>query len=198
MRYKKIVSILLVTLFVFSFAGCSSKKKCAGCGKTEDEVELFYLDPEVYHGAKGDYYCSVCYRSAVTRIEIPEVNDAISEHLKPQTDDAELKEMVAKFFDAFGNSDYEKMKTYCSLNCVSNCFRNGGVFGMKQAEVKEYGPGEFYETNQGVQMYKIKVTVDMQPLENSSLAGQTNTSFYVLLLQDVGGKWTIHDLKTEA
>ncbi|MBR6959667.1 MAG: hypothetical protein IKH76_04215 [Clostridiales bacterium] len=199
MRSTKIVSILLAALFVFSFAGCSSKKKCASCGKTEDEVELFLLDPKVYPNSKdaGKYYCSVCYRIAVSRIEVPEIADAISDQEKSQSDEAALKEMVAKFFDAFDKGDYEQMKPDCSLNCISNCFRDGGVFGMKRAKVTEYGPGEFYETNQGVHMYKIKVTVDMEPLEGSSLAGQNSTSFYVVLLQNVGGKWTIHDLKTE-
>ena len=78
---KKAISLTLILMFVmvsaFALTGCG-KKKCAKCGKTEDEVELFLFDTSTHPGGDGKYYCSACYRQVYSETPVPGVADEIA------------------------------------------------------------------------------------------------------------------------
>ena len=191
MRTNKIVSIILIIGIVLSIASCSTKNECARCGKTEDETELFLFDKSVHPNADGKYYCSTCYRYVFSATSIPTVlvdNEA--------EDEETVLRIVNTFFEAFSDSKYNVMKQYCSLNCTSQYFHDDDVYGLKWAKLVEVGDHEFYDSAQGVRFCKVFVTVDYEASEDSSIYGGTRTSFWVVLLQDAGGKWSIHEFNT--
>ena len=78
---KKAISLTLILMFVmvsaFALTGCG-KKKCAKCGKTEDEVQLFLFDTSTHPGGDGKYYCSACYRQVYSETPVPGVADEIA------------------------------------------------------------------------------------------------------------------------
>ncbi|MBR4429991.1 MAG: hypothetical protein IKZ29_02595 [Clostridiales bacterium] len=78
---KKAISITLIFMFImvsaFALTGCG-KKKCAKCGKSEDEVELFLFDTSTHPGGDGKYYCSACYRQVYSETPVPGVADEIA------------------------------------------------------------------------------------------------------------------------
>lgn len=73
-------------------------------------------------------------------------------------------------------------------------FHDGDVFGMVWAKMTgiEEKPG-FAGENE----YKVLVTVEMEPAENSALYGSgSNTSFYVALKKTGSGSWLIDSFVT--
>lgn len=78
---KKAISLTLILMFVmvsaFALTGCG-KKKCAKCGKTEDEVQLFLFDTSTHPGGDGKYYCSACYGQVYSETPVPGVADEIA------------------------------------------------------------------------------------------------------------------------
>ena len=77
---KKVISlslaIMLILVSAVALTGCG-KKKCAKCGKTEDETQLFLFDTSTHPGGDGKYYCSVCYRSVYSETPVPGVAEEI-------------------------------------------------------------------------------------------------------------------------
>lgn len=78
---KKVLSLtfaaVLILVSAFALTGCG-KKKCAKCGKTEDEVQLFLFDTSTHPGGDGKYYCSACYRQVYSETPVPGVADEIA------------------------------------------------------------------------------------------------------------------------
>lgn len=66
---KRYVSILIVfaLISVVCLSACSQKKKCAICGRTEDEAELSQYNNPKTPEVDGNYYCSVHMREIVSR-----------------------------------------------------------------------------------------------------------------------------------
>lgn len=78
------VIISCILLSVFTLTGCG-KKKCAKCGKTEDEVQLYLFDKENHPGGDDKYYCSICYRIVFSETPDPIAAEAIENALKSDT-----------------------------------------------------------------------------------------------------------------
>lgn len=62
-----VVSIVLVLISVVCLSACSQKKRCAICGRTEDEAELSQYNNPKTPEVDGNYYCSVHMREIVSR-----------------------------------------------------------------------------------------------------------------------------------
>lgn len=71
------LAIMLIVVSAVALTGCG-KKKCAKCGKTEDETQLFLFDTSTHPGGDGKYYCSACYRQVYSETPVPEVADEIA------------------------------------------------------------------------------------------------------------------------
>ncbi len=100
------------------------------------------------------------------------------------------------FFKAFANGDFEKMKTYCTPDCIDKFFGDGHVFGMKQAKLADIQIADT-EYAKSSNDFNILVNVNMVPDENSVFyPGQTNTSFYVCLLRQEDGRYLIDTFAT--
>jgi ABC-type oligopeptide transport system substrate-binding subunit len=100
-------------------------------------------------------------------------------------------EVTEHFFSAFETSDYEKMKAYCTENCIDLYFHEGDVNGMVRAKAQEIGEEET-ENDQAVYVF---VTVEMETAKTSALYPETETSFYVKLIQK-DGSWLIDSFPT--
>ena len=187
------ICLLLTIATIVSLAACGDKKKrCAKCGRSEDETELFLFSTEDHPGADNKYYCAMCYRIAFSEAPIPTLASEILAQMSEE--DAEKpRKLVDSFFAAFENADYGTMKSYCSMNCKSKYFRDDAVYGMKKAKVTEYGEEKFYTDNLGVHLYSMYVTADVKLASGES----TTKSFTIILLQDVGGNWSVHEFSDE-
>ena len=101
-------------------------------------------------------------------------------------DDSVPRETLDKFFEAFGESDYEAMKAFCTESCIEDYFHDGDVYGMILANVTDIDYGRYRED--GCYFF---VTVEMEASEDSELAGGTTASFYVVLVQDEEENWLV-------
>lgn len=103
------------------------------------------------------------------------------------------RKLVASFFEAFETGNFSTMKSYCSMNCKSKYFHDDDVYGMRKVKVKEYGEEEFYSDKFGTDFYSVYVTADVELASGKS----TTKSFTIILLQDVGGNWSVHEFSDE-
>ena len=65
-----------------------------------------------------------------------DITFSVTDALETEKDLREMSDpirTVELFFKAFYNQDFEKMKRYCTQNCVDNFFGDDYVFGMKKA-----------------------------------------------------------------
>ncbi|MEG2687422.1 MAG: hypothetical protein RR954_09955 [Christensenellaceae bacterium] len=96
------------------------------------------------------------------------------------------------FFSAFESSDYAAMKTYCTENCIEYYFHDGDVNGMVWAKLTESGEERIVDDH----MINLFVTVEMETAKTSALYPETETSFYVELIQNDTGSWLINGFPT--
>ena len=106
---------------------------------------------------------------------------------------------VELFFKAFYNQDFEKMKRYCTQNCIDNFFGDNSVFGMKKATLQSISKDADDLRKRGffiVGEWAALVNVTMTPAENSVFdPNQTETSFYLILKQQ-NGRYLIDEFAT--
>ena len=187
------ICLLLTIATIVSLAACGDKKKrCAKCGRSEDETELFLFSTEDHPGADNKYYCAMCYRIVFSEAPIPTLASEIVAQMSAENAEKPRK-LVASFFGAFENADYATMESYCSMNCKSKYFRDDAVYGMKKVIVTEYGEEKFYSDKFGTDFYSVYVTADVELASGKS----TTKSFTIILLQDVGGNWSVHEFSDE-
>lgn len=124
------------------------------------------------------------------------VTDALEteKDLSEMTDPFRTTEL---FFKAFYHQDFEKMKRYCTQNCIDNFFGDDYVFGMKKATPLSIGTVEHlaergFTNGEWVAQPEVK----MIPAENSVFdPNQTKTSFYMILKQQ-NGRYLIDEFAT--
>ena len=185
--------LLLTIATIVSLCACGDKKKhCAKCGRSEDETELFLFSKEDHPGGDGKYYCATCYRVVYAETPIETVASEIAEMLA-ETEDEKPRKLVNDFMAAFDKADYATMKSYSSLGCKSAYFHDNDVYGMRRAKVTETSDEKFYTDKFGVRFYSVYITADAE-----LASGETTTkSFYLILLQDTGGHWSVHQFSDE-
>lgn len=124
------------------------------------------------------------------------VNDALEteKEFGQMTDPIRTTEL---FFKSFYNQDFEKMKRYCTQNCIDNFFGNDYVFGMKKATLKSIGTVSNLEERGFTNgEWVVQPKVKMIPDENSVFEpNQTETSFYLILKQQ-NGRYLIDEFAT--
>jgi len=101
-------------------------------------------------------------------------------------------EVTESFFSAFESSDYTTMKTYCTEKCIEYYFHDGDVDGMVWAKLTEIGEEEIADDS----IINVFVTVEMETAKTSALYPETETSFYVELIQNDNGSWLINGFPT--
>ena len=101
------------------------------------------------------------------------------------------------FFAAFYQQNFEKMKRYCTQNCIDNFFGDDYVFGMKKATPLSIGTVDnLVEKGFTDGEWAAQVKVQMTPDENSVFdSSQTETSFYMILKQQ-NGRYLIDEFAT--
>ncbi len=101
------------------------------------------------------------------------------------------------FFAAFYQQDFEKMKRYCTQNCVDNFFGDDYVLGMKKATPLSIGTVDHlaekgFTNGEWIAQPEVKLI----PAENSVFdPNQTKTSFYMILKQQ-NGRYLIDEFAT--
>lgn len=101
-------------------------------------------------------------------------------------------DITKNFFSAFETSDYETMKDFCTEECIQSYFHDNDVDGMISAKLTEIGDEELTDDN----TVSILVSVEMETAEVSALYPETETSFYVKLVQDDNSSWLIDSFPT--
>lgn len=129
-----------------------------------------------------------------------DITFSVTDALETEKDLREMSDpirTVELFFKAFYNQDFEKMKRYCTQNCVGNFFGDDYVFGMKKAtplsistvdNLAERG----FTNGEWVAQVKVQMTPDENSVFDSS---QTETSFYMILKQQ-DGRYLIDEFAT--
>lgn len=100
-------------------------------------------------------------------------------------------DVTERFFSAFESADYTSMKTYCTEKCIEYYFHDGDVNGMVWAKLIESGEEEIVDDH----IIDVFVTVEMETAKTSALYPETQTSFYVELIQN-NGSWLINGFPT--
>ena len=111
-------------------------------------------------------------------------------------DSAEISKMLQDFFTSFETSDYGSMKKYCTMNCFNDFFHDNDVNGMISAKLTSSEDIKYKYTEDNKLEAYVFVTVDMEPSAESDLAGETSTSFYVVLRQTENIEWKIKGFTT--
>lgn len=107
--------------------------------------------------------------------------------------------VIQKYFDAFGNADYESMKALATEYHNKNLVHDGDVWGMKWARIKEMElvePPGFLRLKSPESTLVYFVSVEMETVKTSAQYPSTRTSFYVTLVKDAGGNWRIDKYST--
>ena len=129
-----------------------------------------------------------------------DITFSVTDALETEKDLREMSDpirTVELFFKAFYNQDFEKMKRYCTQNCVDNFFGDDYVFGMKKATPLSIGTVDNlaekgYTDGEWIAHPKVK----MIPAENSVFdPNQTEISFYLILKQQ-DGRYLIDEFAT--
>lgn len=113
-----------------------------------------------------------------------------------QYDGGGQDDTVAAFYGAFSQREFDVMKQYCTDRCIADFFGDGFVFGMTQAALLDYhiDPLEYAKSSNDM---IVSVTVEMVPHERSVYApGQTQVSFYMVLLRQPDGRYLIDEFAT--
>lgn len=103
---------------------------------------------------------------------------------------------LAAFYAAFWQREFDAMQQYCTDRCIADFFGDGFVFGMTQAALLDYkiDPLEYVKSSNDM---VVSVTVEMVPHERSVYApGQTQASFYMILLRQPDGRYLIDEFAT--
>ncbi|MEG2138998.1 MAG: hypothetical protein RRY64_10110, partial [Oscillospiraceae bacterium] len=77
-------------------------------------------------------------------------------------------------------------------NCIEYYFHDGDVDGMVWAKLTESGEERIVDDH----MINLFVTVEMETAKTSALYPETETSFYVELIQNDTGSWLINGFPT--
>ena len=129
-----------------------------------------------------------------------DITFSVTDALETEKDLREMSDpirTVELFFKAFYNQNFEKMKRYCTQNCVDNFFGDDYVFGMKKATPLSIGTVDNlaekgYTNGEWIAQPKVK----MIPAENSVFdPNQTEISFYLILKQQ-DGRYLIDEFAT--
>jgi len=103
-------------------------------------------------------------------------------------------QVVKEYFDAFGEADYDKMRTLATENHNRNLVHDGDVWGMKWAKAKQIElirDPRFLGVENSEPVLVFNVSVDMETVKTSAQYPATQTSFYVVLIKGDDGSWRV-------
>ncbi len=126
---------------------------------------------------------------------IEQIKASIAPYSEGSTGDL-VRDTVNAFFSAFEQSKFEEMKQYCTADCVEGFFGDGYVFGMQRAKLTNLtiDPMEYAKSSND---FIVQVDVTMQSAPGSVYAeGQTQTSFFLILLRQEDGNYRIDEFAT--
>ena len=106
MKNKTIAVILVLLIAVIPLASCKQKRRCADCGKTEDETELFLFSSDEYPEGDDNYYCSVHIRPRIGSQQIPGVAEEIEKAIGSESE----TEMTAS--QSVDETEFQPLKDY--------------------------------------------------------------------------------------
>lgn len=99
---------------------------------------------------------------------------------------------TSKFFAAFEEASFEKMKAYCTKECIDTFFEDEAVFGIKRAVLKNIDNDKLKtEYMKSSDDFNIFVDADIVPSEVSVFDGGGEVSFYVCLVRQEDGRYMI-------
>ena len=100
MSNKKYSVVAVMLILLLALSSCSlSKRRCAQCGKTEEEAELRLFSSEEYSDGDDKYYCDVCLRYMVGNRQIPGVADEIEKVLGTSSEGSESETQPTETVD---------------------------------------------------------------------------------------------------
>ncbi len=103
-------------------------------------------------------------------------------------------QVVKEYFDAFGEADYDKMRTLATENHNRSLVHDGDVWGMKWAKAKQIElirDPRFLGVESSGRVLVFFVSVDMETVKTSAQYPATQNSFYVVLIKGDDGSWRV-------
>ena len=98
---------------------------------------------------------------------------------------------VNRFFESFRVSDFERMKQYCTADCVENFFGDSYVFGMERAELLTL---RFETGTTGLEDAVIaEVTAEIKASPNAVFGNLPELSFYMILRKQLDSGYLIDE-----
>jgi len=120
-------------------------------------------------------------------------NETVSQQ-EEEDEEQKALQVVKEYFSAFGEADYDKMRTLATENHNHNLVHDGDVWGMKWAKAKQIelirNP-RFLGIESSGQVLVFFVSVDMETVKTSAQYPATQNSFYVVLIKGDDGSWRV-------
>jgi beta-lactamase regulating signal transducer with metallopeptidase domain/ketosteroid isomerase-like protein len=120
-------------------------------------------------------------------------NETVSQQ-EEEDEEQKALQVVKEYFSAFGEADYDKMRTLVTENHNHNLVHDGDVWGMKWTKAKQIelirNP-RFLGVESSGQVLVFFVSVDMETVKTSAQYPATQNSFYVVLIKGDDGSWRV-------
>ena len=108
----------------------------------------------------------------------------------------EIKNVVSKFFKAFSNADYSKMKKISTEDCIKNIFHKKDFFSIEKATLIKIDND--YQLSKNAD--KVSVGVEFNAEWGGAQKGvyENGTVNYYLILKQVDNNWLIDSITSDS
>ena len=110
----------------------------------------------------------------------------------------QAKETINSFFTEFENGNYDKMKKYCTENCVKQFFHESDFFGIKIAKLESISDEAYEGENENKIGFESKIKVFQWAEIHQDIYEENESLTYILIMKRENNKWYIDNITTDS